>query len=72
MVSDVVEALVRRDTAMAESVIARDEEADELQREIERHVIRLFALRQPMASDLRATIGALKISTDLGTYCRFG
>ncbi len=65
MVSDVVKAFVNRDVPLAENVIARDDDVDNLQKELERDVIRMFALRQPMASDLRATISALKIATDL-------
>ena len=65
MVADIVKAFVRRDVSIAENVILRDDDVDNLQKELERDVIRMFALRQPMASDLRATIAALKIATDL-------
>ena len=40
-------------------------EVDELEREVESLVVRLLALRQPMARDLRQIVAALKISTDL-------
>jgi phosphate transport system protein len=65
MVADAVQAVVRRDPDLAAKVIARDKQVDTAQAELERRVIRLFALRQPMASDLRATFAALKISGEL-------
>jgi len=65
MVADALRAVVRRDPDLAEELIARDARVDEAQADLERRVIRLFALRQPMASDLRATFAALKISADL-------
>ena len=64
-VSDAVDSIARRDVALAKSVIERDEKLDALQREIERKAIRLIALRQPMASDLRKALAAMKIAVDL-------
>jgi phosphate transport system protein len=60
-----LEALVRRDADLAAKVIESDAQVDELEREVESLVVRLLALRQPMARDLRQIIAALKISTDL-------
>jgi phosphate transport system protein len=60
-----MEALVKRDADLAAKVIESDAQVDELEREIESLVVRLLALRQPMARDLRQIIAALKISTDL-------
>jgi phosphate transport system protein len=65
MVADAVHAVVHRDPALAEKVIGRDKQVDLAESELERRVIRLFALRQPMAADLRATFAALKISGEL-------
>ena len=65
MVSDGLDAIVTRDPSLASEVVERDRRVDEMQRDIERQVIRLFALRQPMAADLRTTIAALKITADL-------
>lgn len=65
MVADSVQSVIRRDPDLAREIIARDQRVDDAQAELERKVIRLFALRQPMASDLRATFAALKISADL-------
>ena len=65
MVSDCIEAIVTRDTALAEQIVTRDKQVDDMQHELERSVIRMLALRQPMASDLRVCISALKIVADL-------
>lgn len=59
------EALVKRDTTLAANVIQADRQVDALEYEINSHVNRLLALRQPMADDLRAVISSLKISSDL-------
>ncbi len=50
---------------LATQVIEGDVRVDELEHEIERLVVRLLALRQPMARDLRQIVAALKISSDL-------
>jgi phosphate transport system protein len=64
-VADSIEAVARRDAGLAQAVIERDEKLDALQAEIERKAIRLIALRQPVAQDLRHTVAALKISMQL-------
>ncbi|MEI6440773.1 MAG: phosphate signaling complex protein PhoU [Alphaproteobacteria bacterium] len=64
-VADSLEAVIRRDQALAEQVVTRDERLDVLQAEIERKAIRLIALRQPMANDLRRTVAAMKIANNL-------
>lgn len=71
--ADAVEALRRQDTALAERVIAGDEKLDALEEQINAFVIRLLALRQPMAADLRTIVAALKIAGDLeriGDYAK--
>ena len=60
-----VEALQRRDPALAEEVIADDRVIDRMEIDIEEHCVRLLALQQPLASDLRLITSALKISNDL-------
>jgi phosphate transport system protein len=57
-----IEALVKRDMALADGVIAAKDRVDALQREIEEKAIVTIARRQPMAIDLREIIGALRIS----------
>ena len=65
MLADSVSALVRRDTALAQSVIAMDGRLDTLQRQIEEGAIVTIARRQPLAIDLREIVAALRISGDL-------
>jgi phosphate transport system protein len=60
-----MEAIAKRDSDLATVVIESDVRVDELEREVEGLAVRLLALRQPMARDLRQIIAALKISTDL-------
>jgi phosphate transport system protein len=72
-VADATRALVRRDTVLASEVVQRDVQLDQLEREIEAFSVRLLALRQPMAQDLRVIIAAMKTSNDLeriGDYAR--
>lgn len=72
-VADATRALVRRDTALASEVVQRDVQLDQLEREIEAFCVRLLALRQPVAQDLRVVIAAMKTSNDLeriGDYAR--
>jgi phosphate transport system protein len=64
-VSDAIASVTRRDQALAGEVITRDSRLDELQLDIERKAIRLIALRQPMANDLRRTVAAMKIASNL-------
>lgn len=59
------DALERRDPQLAEQVIESDAKIDQLEREIDAHVITMIARRQPMADDLRHVMAALKITTDL-------
>ena len=64
-VGDAIDAVVKRDQALAEAVVERDVRLDVLEADIERKAIRLIALRQPMANDLRKTVAAMKISSNL-------
>ena len=59
------EALERGDRELVDRVVEGDDEIDERHREIERNCIDLFALQQPVATDLREVAGAYKISTDI-------
>ena len=64
-VSDAIRAISRRDVSLAQAVIGRDAKLDELEADIERKAIRLIAIRQPVADDLRRTVAAMKISMNL-------
>ena len=60
-----LEALARRDPALAEEVFGDDKLIDRMEIDIEEACIQLLALQQPLASDLRLITAALKISNDL-------
>ena len=59
------DAIMHRDAAAATRAVEEDPKVDALEREIENFVIRLLALRQPVAGDLRQIVAALKITGDL-------
>ena len=60
-----IEALTEVDVEKARSVIAADEEINRMELAVEDLAVHLFALQQPVASDLRFLIAALKINNDL-------
>jgi phosphate transport system protein len=60
-----IRALVERDESLAQTVLAHEEEMDLLCIEIDDRCFTLLALRQPMASDLRFLVAAIKINSDL-------
>lgn len=60
-----VEALLSRNPDLAERVLGRDSEIDDLEVSIDNQAISLLALQQPMARDLRFITMAMKISNDL-------
>ncbi|WP_370238233.1 phosphate signaling complex protein PhoU [Brevundimonas sp.] len=64
-VADAIESVARRDVALARAVVERDARLDTLHSDIEKKAIRLIALRQPVASDLRKTLSAMKLAVDL-------
>ncbi len=60
-----IDALARRDTALADRVIQNDEKIDVLEHQIEEKAILTIAKRQPMARDLREIMVAIRVSSDL-------
>jgi phosphate transport system protein len=64
-IADAVDSLVSRDSNQAREVIAQDTEVNRMDVEIDEHCIRLLALHQPAAGDLRFITTGLKITTDL-------
>ena len=64
-VADAVNAVTRRNQELASAVVVRDDKLDEAERDIERKTIRLIALRQPVADDLRRAVSAMKIANNL-------
>jgi len=64
-IRDSIKSLVERDNDLAREVIRRDHQINALDVEIDEECIRLIALRQPKAGDLRFITTAMKITTDL-------
>lgn len=60
-----IEGLSRRDSDKAQQAVDNDSKIDGLEATIEEQVVRLFALRQPMAVDLRFAFASLRIANDL-------
>ena len=63
--ANAIESIAKRDGKLAEAAIGSDERVDRIQQTIEEHALKLLALRQPMAVDLRATLAAIKIANEL-------
>jgi phosphate transport system protein len=59
------EALLAADLRIAEDIISADEKIDNFQHELDSRIIDIIARQQPVASDLRALITALRMSADL-------
>lgn len=64
-IRDSIRSLVERDSELARKVIERDHQVNALDVQIDEESIRLIALRQPKAGDLRFITTAMKITTDL-------
>jgi phosphate transport system protein len=64
-ISDSIRALLERDTAVAERVIASDNAIDQMELEIDQHTVELIAKMQPAAVDLRFVTTAMKITPEL-------
>ena len=64
-IANAIKSLVERDSELAEKTIQSDIEIDEMEVKLEEMAIRLLALRQPMAKDLRFIVKGTKIVTDL-------
>ena len=69
MVSDAIhsatQALIEADLKIAEEVISNDEKIDLYQHDLDTRIIDIIARQQPVASDLRALVTALRMSADL-------
>ncbi len=64
-IAEAIESLVSRDSDHARAVIKNDEEVNRMDVSNDEQCIRLLALHQPTASDLRFITTGLKITTDL-------
>ena len=65
MVGSATRALLSADAGLAQRVISDDTVMDARQRELDNRAITLIAKRQPMAQDLRAVVGAIRMAGDL-------
>ncbi len=59
------QAILQRDSEAATQAVAEDPRVDALERDIEQFVVRILALRQPMAADLRFIVASMKMTGDL-------
>src|SRR5688572_17683028 len=64
-VHQAMQALMERRVDAAEAIVAGDAEVNDLQIEIDDRCLKLLALQNPMASDLRLITAAMKINADL-------
>ena len=72
-IHDAMKALSRGDTALAKEVRKKDKQIDVIEAELEKLIVRVIALRAPMADDLREVIAALKIAAvieRIGDYAK--
>src|SRR3990167_2037891 len=60
-----IESIVKRDERLAREVIHNDDEINLLETKVDELAVRILALRQPVASDLRMVVAALKISNQV-------
>ncbi len=58
-------SIIKRDLSLAEAVIAADRDIDNMEVDIEEDCLKILALHQPVAIDLRFIIAVLKINSDL-------
>lgn len=65
MVSRATRAIIEADEALSRQVVSEDLVMDARQRELDDKAITLIARRQPMAADLRAVVGAIRMAADL-------
>lgn len=64
-IAGAIEVVMKRDATMAADIVQADAKIDRLEGEIDEQVVKIMALRQPMAVDLRLVLGALRIAADL-------
>ncbi len=64
-VREAVSAVERRDSKLAEQIVLRDKEIDQLEVDLEEDCLKILALHQPVAIDLRFIVAVLKINNDL-------
>jgi phosphate transport system protein len=73
MLDKAMRALITQDVGLAREVVASDDTADDMDLEIEQMCVRLLALQQPMAGDLRLIASVMKVIADverIGDYSK--
>ena len=60
-----IDAVMERDSDIAMKIVQSDASIDALEHDVSHDVVRLLALRQPMARDLREILAALRIAADI-------
>jgi phosphate transport system protein len=66
-----IDSLLLRDSTVAAHVVKSDLEVDELERDVDARAVRVLALRQPIARDLRQVISSLRIGIEFERICDF-
>jgi phosphate transport system protein len=66
-----IDALLLRDSTVAAHVVRSDLEVDALERDLETRAVRVLALRQPIARDLRQVLAALRVGLEFERICDF-
>ncbi len=64
-VQKAVTSVLERDAALAEAVIVHDPDIDQMEVDVEEECLKILALHQPVAADLRFIVAALKLNNDL-------
>ncbi len=64
-IAQAVSALQRRDGALARQIIDADTQIDRMEIEVEEECLKILALYQPVAADLRFVVAVLKMNNDL-------
>ena len=64
-ISQAITTVVKRDAALAQQVTEGDDEIDEMEVEVEEDCLKILALYQPVAIDLRFVVAVLKMNNDL-------
>lgn len=64
-IAKAIAALINRDAKLAERVIESDNAIDRMEVEVEEECLKILALYQPVAADLRFVVAVLKINNDL-------
>jgi len=64
-IANAISALINRDAALAQKVMANDDVIDRMEVEVEEECLKVLALYQPVGADLRFVVAVLKINNDL-------